>query len=264
MSTAKNNRRRRSSSEETQTQQLTKMQKTQRTPPNPGTAACGENTGGITKAWMQDLIGQHTSSINLKMEKLEEKIEAAEYNLSKSLEAKINELQGEITVLKSQNASLAQKIERMDREQRKNKIMISDLKTGKDNVQKAVSEALVKAGVQAVTLKDIREIKSKTGSVKFIGTCDSIEDKTRIKSVKKRLTHQGAPFYINDDLTPIEAEIQYHLRKYADSLGPRGTASVAYNRVFANGKCYTYNLETKEIVEIPSETLKPAPVTFQE
>lgn len=198
------------------------------------------NNDIITKEWMESFMKTNLSRIEQRLETFESKIESA-------IKTKLESLESEISSLKERNTELEHKLEKLDRGQRRFNIKISKLSVSKDEVQKVISDALVAQGKPPAKIKNILEIKTKDGLSKFIGTCDSSEDKTRIMGIKKQLTYKGKPYYINEDLTPKEEEIQFKLRRFADSLGPRESTAVAYKRVYNMGKCYIYNDETQQI-----------------
>lgn len=218
----------------------TTMAGVQRTPPQ---NAHPPQTETISKEWMENLMKGFV------VKHIDSSLEQLEVRLQSSLDTKINAMADEIAVLRDQNQKLEDRLEKMERGSRRRNIKIAELNTTKENVPKVVSEALKAVGVSEVAIKNVIEIKTRNGDTKFIATCDSTEAKAKLMANKRKLRYRSVPFFINDDLTPAEEEIQFKLRKFAESLGPRGTASVAYGKVYAGNRVFQYNGETKEICE---------------
>lgn len=194
-------------------------------------------------------MSSHANRIETKMMKIEERIEACETNIRSTMENKITELETKVEELTTENTVLKKRIERLDKSQRRSNIKIVGLNVSKEEVQPIMATIMKKLGEEDLQLKDVVEIKTATGGPKFVAKCDSIEEKRRIMSNKRKLAYNNKPVYVTDDLTQEEEEIQYKLRRFAETLGPRGTSAVAYKRVYHGDKCYEYDEQTQQITE---------------
>lgn len=205
-----------------------------------------EENSVVSKEWMSNFMEKLTANLELS---IEAKITKCENTIMSTLYEKIGVLESEIHDLKKENSDLLRRMEGMEQRQRKNNIKISGLRVKKEELQHTINSSLTNIGQQMIKLQDIIMIppKANEGPL-FIATCESFEEKARLLKIKKNIMHQGAHFYINDDLTKKESEIQFHLRNFARSL-PRGTAAVAYGRVYAQNSCYVFNEALNQVIE---------------
>lgn len=218
------------------------MPNLQRSPKNKNNMshAQDEDNAPVTREWMKTILEHNNKQFHDHLAQMTATIHT-------TFNSKIVGLESQIADLKQVNTEQRQKIEHLERNQRKYNIKISQLNAPKEEISRIISTALQQPDLK---IRDIIPIKTKAGPIKFIATCNSMDDKGAIMSKKKALTYKGVPFYVNNDLTPKEEEIQYKLRRFADGLGQRGTVAVAYKKVYSQQGCYEFNEATNEIEEL--------------
>lgn len=197
-----------------------------------------------TSKLIQDELKSCTEVMKLTMSRLELCIMNSEQRIIKLLETKIAALENTVTEVLAKNNELENKIQRLEKVQRKRNIVITGLDTNKEDAVSIIEDLMVQAGKEKAKIKDTWKIQLKSGKYKFIGTCDSFEEKQRIMECKRIMKHKGKPFYLDDDLTEEEQLVQYKARTFARENGVPGLTSVSYRKVWIDGECYEYNNKT--------------------
>lgn len=175
---------------------------------------------------------------------LQAKIEETEANIKEAMQQKIGALERQVADLSTANHELNQRVEKLEREQRRKKIVITGIDCQTKSVAAGIKEAMKNAGGTGVDLQDVREIKTNNNKTKFLATCATLDDKQMVMLVKRKLKLDGKPIYINDDLTPEEQAVQYKARLFANEQRTSGKkAAVAYRKVWIEGVCHQYDEE---------------------
>lgn len=164
-----------------------------------------------------------------------------EESLTNLFGQKIAKLEKEVTVLREKNEELEGKVEALERQQKRKQITITNLRVKREEVPSTLEKAAKEAGAANINIRDVREIRQKSGGVKFVGELESFDEKKRLLKAKTKMQHNGERFFINDDLTKNEQLIQYKARRFAEATP--GTTAVAYGKVYVNGAEYRYNKE---------------------
>lgn len=193
----------------------------------------------VTRDWMRMMMEQNNKQFH-------EHLNAMTTSIHTAFNTKIVALEEEIVELKQQNSDQERRIEHLERNQRRFNIKVSQLDAPREDVPHIIATAL---NTPELSIRDVIPIKTKTGATKFVATCSTSSDKAVIMAKKKLLTHNGRPFFVDNDLTRKEEEIQYKLRRFASEQGPKGSAAVAYKRVYTRNGCYEYNEATQKIEE---------------
>lgn len=183
----------------------------------------------------------------------------SENNILAYVGEKVTLLEKKVTTLQEQNEDLGRKVEYLERQQKRRNITISKLNVRKEKVQQVLKEAAEAAGAEDINIKDVREIKLPNGETKFVGELGSFEEKLKLMRAKKQLIHDGEKFFINDDLTKNERDMQYKARRFAEAA--TGNTRVAYGKVFVNGAEYKYNAKEDKFTPThpgSKETQQPA------
>lgn len=188
----------------------------------------------MTSARMEELHAESDKRIN-------DRHTQSEIVIQELIEAKLNAYESRITELEQKNQDLNRKVEMLERNQKRKGVIIDKLKAKKEEVAIIVAGAMKEAGVVPVKLRDIREINLPNGQVKFVGECETFEDKMQLMKIKKKLRYNHEAFYVNHDYTKNERDIQFKARRFAEK-NP-GTTGVGYKTVYVNGKEYKFNEE---------------------
>lgn len=175
------------------------------------------------------------------MEKIREDFRRMETNVGKIFEGRIASLENEIKTLNSRNTILENRIERIEREQKKKNIVITNLKAPKEKVNEIIRDITSGTSAAQVQLTNLYVRKGKNGD-KIMATCASYDEKILLMKEKPRMRFQNVPFYIDDELTVEEELIQFRARNLArEQKRKGGITKVAYKKIIIGDKVYTFN-----------------------
>lgn len=196
---------------------------------------------------VQKLLQSCVEEVTSTLDKLLLKMEASEERIVKMLETKIASLESQVKEVVAKNITLENKIQQLEKDKRKRNIVITGLNADKEDVANIVEKLMANPADERklARIKDVWKTQLKDGSFKFIGTCDSFEEKQRILKCKRQMVHNGKPFYLDDDLTKEEREIQFKARMFARQYGGKGSTAVGYRKVWIDGICHEYNNKTE-------------------
>lgn len=206
-------------------QQLTKenpvqeMKQPMDTDENGLLAQIGKLLDGQTKV-LNEAIKSVNETVDLKFRDLEKKIVEVE-TVNKELQLK--------------NANLEARMLFLEREGRKNSIVISGLKAkdAKDGKEQFESMVTKTTGTN-IALKNYRLIN---GGNRLVATCSDWEDKMIVMACKKNLKNQDqTPIYVDNDLPKEDRDVQSRIRSYAREYRKKGTAvQVGFRKVKIDG-----------------------------
>lgn len=140
------------------------------------------------------------------------------------------------------------KLERYEKERRKNNIVVNGIKVDTDN-EEVLKEGIVKFIKEEMKI-DVK-VKSmyKIGPEACVVAINSWEEKLEILKNKYKL--KGTKVYINNDLTKKERQIQIEISRTAKLENENGNRTrIGYQKLTINGKQWVWNkteakLETK-------------------
>lgn len=151
---------------------------------------------------------------------------------------------------------LIQKLSALEDDYRRNNITISGLE---ENGSELLEETETKVTQLLNTKMDIHDVaidfarrvgKRSSGKPRLI-ICklSSFKDKQKIRLNSSKLKDSG--IFINDDYSPRTRDLRYHLRNYSRQLRLKGVSSIklSYNKLYADGKTFTYDFQSGKIVE---------------
>lgn len=170
---------------------------------------------------------KETINIEHRLEKLENKKEQNETNSEK--QSNINEL------LKNMES----KIEHLEKEKRKNNIIIIGIEMGKDNspLNKHIEEFIVKKLKIQINIISAGIINQQKNMI--IATVATWEEKKEIMKNKAKLKEER--IYINNDLTIEERNIQKNLVRISKEQKELGkNVKIGYQKLIIEGKTYVW------------------------
>lgn len=153
------------------------------------------------------------------------------------------------TVNRKQEEKIKQmegKIERLERNEKKNNLVIKGIKDIDKNPEQSIREVLNKIGVANVEVEKTTLIKPKKSSAFVIAKMKRWEDKISILKAKRNL--KGTEIYIQCDYTEEELRIQKRLRDIAKEQRENGkVCKVGYGRVIIDREEWKWNSITEKI-----------------
>jgi hypothetical protein len=159
----------------------------------------------------------------------------------RALKKENQDIKEELTVLRKRVDSLEyveEKIEQMERKNRKNKIVINGIKLESKNEEtnKSIVENFIKLNLK-VDMKANNLIKiNETVSVVEV---DKFENKLEIMRNKHKLKTISEKVYINNDLTEQERKIQKVIQEIAkEERAKNQQVKIGYQKIIINGKKY--------------------------
>lgn len=160
----------------------------------------------------------------------------------------ILEIKKENIQLKRDVKILEHKLEKMEKEKRKNNVIITGMEFQSDNQQemKQVLENLVKEQLHINTeIKKVEKISDKRCIVEM----ETFEGKLKILKHKRKLRKTGRKeIFINSDLTPKERDIDYKIRKRAkEEINNGKNVIIKYQKLIINGIEWKWNEEREEL-----------------
>lgn len=194
--------------------------------------------GQVTQAWLTAMFEKHSAQISANVEK---RIEESEEKIKAHVNGKIEALNQQINQLQAEKDMQGERIEAMEKMLKMKNIVVTGPLIAKEEVPEIINRSLASAGEGPVKLEDLRRITTRSGAVKHIATCSTLEEKTRIMRAKKGMTHNGLKVYVDSDLTREEQGIQFEARKFAKLQDRSAKVAVAYKKVWVNDRCFIYD-----------------------
>lgn len=193
---------------------------------------------------IQKMIGNQTQEINTSIASIKATVDAK----FRELGQKMSEMESDNLELKRKNESLEARMLFLEREGRRNNVIISGMKTESVTEGREVFEALVeKSSGAKIQLSNYRIIKSAESS-RIVATCSNWEDKMVVMASKKNFKNvDQTPIYVDNDLSKADREVQGKLRACAKECRLRGLAvQVGFRKLRVNGVWKPYDQVMRE------------------
>lgn len=201
-------------------------------------------TGDVGQMNQTEMLTMIKAMLDSNVKQVYSKIDESEANIKSAMEMKIGALEKQVAVLSTTNRELLMRVDKLEQEQRRKKVVVSGLDCQPEEVADKMKEAMKGAGGAAIDLQDIRKIITKSSQIKFVATCASVDDKRKLMLAKRNMKVDGKPIFVDDDLTPTEQSIQFKARLFAKEQRASGKkAAVAYRKVWIDGICHQYDEE---------------------
>ncbi|KAJ3662510.1 hypothetical protein Zmor_006855 [Zophobas morio] len=153
--------------------------------------------------------------------------------------------------LKQELEKVKERVEKLDRDNRKNNIVVSGWKgeIGTDKPLAANMEKFLGRIVEGeVAVKNAYQLGPKICLVEL----GKKEDKLKVMQNKKKLKNEGGDrIYINDDWTPEERDVNKKIREIAKEERNKGKqVKLGYSKLTIEGKTYRWNKHTETLEEV--------------
>ena len=134
---------------------------------------------------------------------------------------------------------LEKRLEGMDRERRRNNVIIKGIDLGRHNLSETVDK-LIKEKLNVETQVKSAVLMDRTDTKVIIVQLRDFQEKMKVMKNKYKL--KGLNIYMEDDLTPAERQTQYEIRQKAKEIGNMGKAvKVGYRKLIVDGEIYKWN-----------------------
>lgn len=155
-------------------------------------------------------------------------------------------------ILLNRIEALEERIEKQERDKRRNNTIISGYTPKGENLEHEVEEFIEKELDIKVTPKNVYKINTKN-NVLLAVEWETWKDKQKVMENKAKLRSkkQGRPIYIDNHLTRDEQRIQAQIRETArEEKKKNNNVKIGYQKLTVNGVVYRWN---KEILTINEE-----------
>lgn len=176
-----------------------------------------------------------------------------------NVDAKLDQLNNKFADWQNEKAELLQKqteleerLDRIERQQKRNNIVVTGVAVEAQAQANNVIEQLLKAKLNMnLKVGNAFYIKTKSGANKIIATMNSYEDKNAVMKSKRKLNDVGGPvkIFINDDLIPKDEFIQYQARIFAKKMRDSGKdAKIAFKKVYVNNVAHIWDANSESFI----------------
>lgn len=198
---------------------------------------------------LEMLLAKQTQLLREDILKSEERLKAQMTETMSVLQEKFELLAKENEQIKVVNKQLQQRIEDLEKRERRNRIVITGIKA--ENVIEARKELnlLTKRTMgKEVDLRDMRVFRTRAGP-RVVAECSSFEVKMEIVKNKRTFKRDdGRPVFVDDDYTQAEQIHQRKLREIAKDKRSEGwKVSVGYRKINIDGKWFQFDEETEQL-----------------
>ena len=198
----------------------------------------------------QAMLLSFMKEMNDKMKQLSDNVSSLRTEFTVELatiKASVEGWQEEKKRLTDKQKELESRIDRLERDAKRKKVVITGLLKGSQTAKVAVN-ALFRDSLKLQTeVTEAFEIKLKSGKTKIIAAFKSFEEKVAVMREKRSLP---ANIFINDDLIARDQYLQFKAREFVKSMGP-GQKEVKIRRgsVLVNGTAYSWDESSECFVE---------------
>lgn len=160
--------------------------------------------------------------------------------LNTKIETQFVTWQKEKEELITKQAELESRVDRLERQEKRNNVVITGLKVSQQiSARSAVDDLFTKQLGLTVTALDAFQIKLKSGQSKFIARMRSWDDKMAVTKANREMKND---VYIDDDLIRKDHFIQFKAREFAKLVRADGKeAKVGAGKVFVNGVVHVWD-----------------------
>lgn len=204
-----------------------------------------DSSPGIEDPSIADMVKSLAQQMNIMNDNITGLRTEMNIELTRINEAMGNWQEEKKSILEKQ-AELESRLERLERQGRKKKVVISGMPEvkGEMTTSSAVNAMLKDKLASTVSVCDAYTIRMKSGHSKIIAEFRSMEDKISIMKNKKSLP-QG--IYVNDDLTPKDQHQRFKARELVRSKGAVAKdVKIRSGTVNIDGVLYVWDDEKSE------------------
>lgn len=208
------------------------------------TSSSSENSTPLKKhSTMAPNIAATIATLTNTVKELQSTFTVQLAELQKTFNQSFGNWQAEKTEILRRQAELETRLDRIERQEKRNNIVITGLITDQTNVKSTVNDFLNKQLKQNVSVIDAFEIKLETGKSKIIVKLASFNEKLNIIKAKKDLDDN---IFISDDLIKKDQFIQYKAREFAKAARKiKKEAKVGSRKVYVDGILHVWDESTE-------------------
>lgn len=191
------------------------------------------------------------ASIQTELVSMRGEFKAAIESVNENLTQQLGNWQQEKVLILNKQAELEARIERMERQQIRNNIVITGLNVPTDP-RTAVQSLFTDGLGQSFAVSDVFKINAKTGASRIVVKMASAEDKATILKNKNALLTSQPNIFISSDLIQKDRFKAFKARQLKKSILEKDkSATVTRNRdtIIANGITYAWNGDKQEFVK---------------
>ncbi|KAJ3666632.1 hypothetical protein Zmor_002067 [Zophobas morio] len=158
----------------------------------------------------------------------------------KAYQEEIRSIREENAKMREKLLALERKVERIEKKERKNNIVIKELETDGTNIKEKAEEFLKNQVGVEVGLESVYQVQTQKSNPLIIAKVNNWQEKMLIMKNKKNL--KGSKKFIEDDMTSMERETQWKLRQIArENRAMRKRAKVMYQKIIIDGEGWKWN-----------------------
>lgn len=168
------------------------------------------------------------------------------------MEEKERKWQIEKKELVARSNDLENRIDQLERRERRNNVIITGVSANRDNCKQVVNQLFAQVSDSVRVVEATCLSSQKEGRI--LARFGSFEDKLSIIKNKKalvRIDENGInrQIFINDDLTKKDQEISFHARKFAKRMKDEGKdARLGFRKVFVDGQLFLWEEDSKTFI----------------
>lgn len=209
-----------------------------------------EESNTVTRDWMEEFMGTQLEKFNQRLNSFEQKIESTLNQELLALEQRCAQTEKTNEGLRMENMELRHRLLQVERDTRQLNFVASGIQfaTPQEGYTK-LKNTISTATNNEVRVTGIRILNMRDGA-RIVAKCNSLEDKIKIKQIKKTLSTvhadgTSAPIYINDDLPKPDREVQSRLNGIAKEMRKSGKdIRMGFHKLKVDGEWLHYNVET--------------------
>lgn len=159
-----------------------------------------------------------------------------------------------VKILQESVMKIERKLELEEKERRKLNIIIKGKSFNKENLRNDVNEFIKEKINPDVTITEAKLIESKSNS--FVAAkVENMNGKTIIMKEKWKLKREEERIYIDNDLTPLERNVQKKLREIGKQARENNkNVKIGYQKIKINDKWFKWDFQEMDIKEQKNST----------
>lgn len=163
----------------------------------------------------------------------------------------VEQWQNDKTDIYKRQSELELRLDRIERQQKRNNIVVTGAVDNGIGQASTVIEQLLKSQLGLnVKVDSAFRVKGRSGA-KIVATLNSLDDKSAVMIAKKqlRVADGNSKIFISDDLIPKDEFIQYQGRIFAKKMREEGKdVKIGFKKVFVNNTPYIWDTEQESFI----------------
>lgn len=206
-------------------------------------------TGGMEKManMLQNMFSELKREMITEMKNQTDEIR----QIKEEMKRKEEKWDSEKTELIEKINNLERRIDRQEKEKRKNNTILSGIKLEETNMEQNLKEFINKELEIDIKPKKCQILKNKQNKNMYLVEWESFEDKLMVLKKKYKLKSKSQQIFIESDLTPEERKIQWEVRMVANEAKKQSqNVKIGYQKIFIDGEEYRWSEKEKGVVQV--------------